>query len=182
VIKTSTDWGATILDHSHGYTCTILRRLKASHSKEHANSPVSCHTGARLPAGITLHVSTPAPNHTPHNPETVMPIGRLYMGEFASPSSYTTLFTTLLRLISQFDYRLDHHSANVPAGTFHSSAEDASPPHRKPLTIIGAFSTTVATQLFSPDKSKTIFQRKTKLKLIYTFQNHFIIIVIENKP
>jgi hypothetical protein len=29
----------TVLDHSHDYTCTIIRRLKASHPKEHANMP-----------------------------------------------------------------------------------------------------------------------------------------------
>jgi hypothetical protein len=79
------------MDHSHGYTCAITCRLKATQSKEHANSPAVCLTGARLLTGITLHVSSPAPNHTPHNPETVMPRARLYMGELASPSRYTTL-------------------------------------------------------------------------------------------
>ncbi|XP_024625974.1 uncharacterized protein [Medicago truncatula] len=43
---------------------------------------------ARLPVGITLHVSTPAPNHTPHNPETVMPRERLYKWDIASPSRH----------------------------------------------------------------------------------------------
>jgi len=93
-----------VLDYSPDYTCTIFHCLKASYSKEHSNSTAPCHTRASLPAGITLHVSTPVPNHTPHNPETVMPRARLYKGELASPSRYTTLFTTLLRLFSQFHY------------------------------------------------------------------------------
>ena len=91
---------STVLEHSHGNTCTLLRRNKASHSNGHANLSAPCHTGACLLAEITLHVSTPAPNQTPHNPEMVMPRARLYKGELASPSRYTTLFTTLLRLFS----------------------------------------------------------------------------------
>nr|ABN07921.1 hypothetical protein MtrDRAFT_AC151524g1v2 [Medicago truncatula] len=35
-------------------------------------------------------------------------------------------------------------------GTFRFTKEDASPPHRKPLPISRAFSTTAATQLFPP--------------------------------
>jgi hypothetical protein len=86
------------MDHSHDYMCTIIRRLKATHSREYADLPAPCHTGAHLLVGITLHVSLPAPNHTPHNPETVMPRACLYKGELASPSRYTSLFTTLLTL------------------------------------------------------------------------------------
>jgi hypothetical protein len=92
--------GETVLDHSHGCMCAILRRLKASHSKEHTNSSAPCHTGARLLARMTLHVSTPAHNHT----HTVIPRARLYKGEIASPSRYTTLYTTLLKHFSQFHY------------------------------------------------------------------------------
>ncbi|KEH41551.1 hypothetical protein MtrunA17_Chr1g0172901 [Medicago truncatula] len=62
--------------------------LKVSHSKEHANPLVPCHTGVRLPARIRLHVSALTPNHTPHNSETVMPRAHLYKGELASPSSH----------------------------------------------------------------------------------------------
>lgn len=108
---------------------------------------------ARLPVGITLHVSTPAPNHTPHNPETVMPRERLYKWDIASPSRHTTIFTTLLRLFYQFHYLLYHHSANVLAGTFCSTAKDISPPYRKRLPIIRTFFTTIATQPFSPDRA-----------------------------
>jgi len=57
-----------------------------------------CHIGARLLVGITLHVSLPAPNHTPHNPEMGMPRAGLYKDELALPSRYTILFTTLFAL------------------------------------------------------------------------------------
>ena len=83
-------------DHSYGNTWTTIRCLKASHSREHANFPASCRTRARLLTGITLHVSLPVPNHTPHKPKTVMTNTRLYKGEHASPSRYTSLSTTLL--------------------------------------------------------------------------------------
>ena len=86
------------MNHSHGCTCTIMRHFQATHSKKHVNSSEPCHTGAHLLAKITLHVSTPAPNHTPHNPKTIMPRAQLYKGELASPLRYTTFFTTLLRL------------------------------------------------------------------------------------
>jgi len=72
--------------------------LKAPHSKEHASLPTPCHTGARLLAGVTLHVIPNYPNHMPRLTETVMLKARLYKGELASPSRYTSLFTTLLTL------------------------------------------------------------------------------------
>ena len=106
-------------------------------------------TPTRLRRATLEHVSTPIPNHTSHNTETIMLRARQYKGELASPSRYTTLFITLLRLFSQFHYWLDRRSANVPAGTFGSNPEDALSLHQKPLPIIGAFSTTVATQPFS---------------------------------
>jgi len=59
---------------------------------------VLCHTGAQLLAGITLHVSILALNHTPHNQEAFMLRARLYKGVLTSPSRYTSLFTTLLIL------------------------------------------------------------------------------------
>jgi len=67
------------------------------HSKEHVSLHASRYTGARLHAGITLHVSFSALNHTPHNPKTVMTQARLYKGELATPSRYTSLSTTLLK-------------------------------------------------------------------------------------
>jgi len=42
--------------------------------------PAPYHTRARLIVGITLNMSFPAPYHTPHNPEMVMPRARLYKG------------------------------------------------------------------------------------------------------
>jgi len=120
-------WGATILDrsqdHSHDYMWTIIRRLKAMHSRAHTYFPAPCHTGARLLAGITLHVSFPAPNHTSHNPEMVMGNARLYKGELAAPSRYTSLFTTLLTHTLQFRYWLEPWTANVPKGYLRFTAK-----------------------------------------------------------
>jgi len=152
--KDINDLGETIMDHSHCNTCTLLRLLKASHSKEHANLPAPWYTGSYLLAGITLHVFTPAPNHTPHNPKTVMFRAHLYKGEPASPSRYTPIFTTLLGLFSQFPHWLDRRSANVSTDTLRSTTEDAMPPCRNQLPIIRAFYTTVATQHFSPNISR----------------------------
>jgi hypothetical protein len=96
-----------VLDHSHRYTCTIVRRLKATHSRKHANFPAQCHKRARLPAWITLQMSFLTPNNTPHNSKTVMPRERLYKGDFASPSklhitfhntSYTLSFSSITEL------------------------------------------------------------------------------------
>jgi len=108
------------------------------------------HTGTHL-VGITLHVSFPVPNHTPHNQEIVMPRARLYKGELASPSRYT--------------YELDRRSASVPACTLRSTAEDVLPPRWKQLPIIGALYTTVATQSFSSDRSFGARRRVSFAKL-----------------
>jgi len=83
-------------DHFYDYTWIMIRHFKAPHHKEHASLPTPCHTGARLLARIMLHVSRNCPNYTPHLTETVMYRARLYKGELASPSRYTSLFTTLL--------------------------------------------------------------------------------------
>jgi len=51
-------------DHFHGYTWTIIRRHKATHSREHAILPAWYYTRVRLLARIALHVPFPIPNHT----------------------------------------------------------------------------------------------------------------------
>jgi hypothetical protein len=87
------DWSQ---DNSRGYTWLKIHCLKTPSSKEHVNLRVQCHTGARLHAGITVHVSHYCPNYTTHLTETVMLKARLYKGELASPSRYTSLSITLL--------------------------------------------------------------------------------------
>lgn len=89
-----------VLDRSehqpHDDTWPNIHRIKAPRLKEHVSLHAPCHTGVRPRARITLHVSYSVPNHTPHKPKTVMTSAHLYKSELASPSSFTSLFTTLL--------------------------------------------------------------------------------------
>ena len=84
-------------DQPHADKWSDLHRLKTQRPKEHssllASTTQEC---AGLHARMTLHVSCSVPNQTPHNLETVMTSAHLYKGELASPSRYTSLFTTLL--------------------------------------------------------------------------------------
>jgi len=62
----------------------------------------------------------------------------------------------------------------VLADTFRSTAEYASPPHWKPLLIIGAFSTTVATHPFLPDRSIIIINiNNNQFKNHQSSKSHF---------
>jgi len=65
-------------DQSHITTWHNLNRLKTPYSKEYAGLSASCRTEAWLRARIIIRVSSSVPNHTPHNPETVMTNARLY--------------------------------------------------------------------------------------------------------
>jgi len=85
-------------DQPHTNMWPDLHRLKTLHLREHVTSCAPYHTGARLRARITLHVSCSVLNHTSHNPESVMANTSLYKGELASLSGYTLFFTTLFTL------------------------------------------------------------------------------------
>jgi hypothetical protein len=78
------DLGATVLDRSEDQP----------HDDTWPHAPYR--KGAHPRTRTTLDVSCSVLNHTPHNPETTMANTRLSKGELASPSRYTSLFTTLL--------------------------------------------------------------------------------------
>jgi hypothetical protein len=92
--------GATVLDRSeyqpHDDTWPDLHRLKTSHLRDHSSSRAPYRTRACLHVSITLHVYCFAPNHMLYKLETVIANARLHKGELASPSRYTSLYTTLL--------------------------------------------------------------------------------------
>jgi hypothetical protein len=60
-----------------------------------AKGNVSCRERRPLPREDHLMCPLTIPNHTPHNPKTIMPKTLLYKGELASPSKDDSLFTTL---------------------------------------------------------------------------------------
>jgi len=72
-----------------------IHRLKALCMREHTSLNAPYRTEARHRTRITLHVSSSVPNRTTHNMETVLTNVRLYKGELASLSRYTSLFITL---------------------------------------------------------------------------------------
>jgi len=128
-------------------TCTLLCRLKASHSKEHAN----------LPGAILEHTSLSGSRYTCPLPLLIIRHitwrwlcpERAYIRVNLLRPQDTQHFLQLSSDFSLFLYWLDRRSANVSADTFRSTAEDASPSHQKQLPIIRTFYTTVTTQPFS---------------------------------
>jgi hypothetical protein len=116
-------------DQLHADTWHKIHCLKAPHSKEHVSLCAPCHTGA-------------CPE------DTIMAKTCLYKGELASRSRYTSLFTTLLTHSFSVPL-LTCWSANVPTGTFRSTAKTHCCRVGSRYSHIRAFSAVVATQSFS---------------------------------
>jgi hypothetical protein len=140
-------------DQSHVITCHNIHHPKTPCLNEHASSNAPRHTEARLRARITLHVSSSVPDHTMHNPETVMINKRSYIKvNLLHPQGINHFSQHFLHTLSQFHYRLEYQSANVSARTFSSTTKT----HRRcagsRYCRTRAFSVAVATQPFSRDR------------------------------